>query len=138
MHDSPQPSQGPDAVHQDLTALRTEVFEMRNEVDNLILEVQDLHRHGFVEAISLNDVTSLKPYERLVTMTDAQRLLTLATIRNQETRSLISAASLDRRQFWKSRWGIASLVSGILFGLIVAAGTVYDVFFGLSHSVIGH
>ena len=88
------------------------------------------------EFASVNDPTTIKPFERAVTMTDAQRILVAATLEHTQTRELLDAHGAKRNEWWQTKLGLVSLIAGIIFGLILAGSALYSTFFGLSHSVL--
>src|SRR4051812_33086195 len=84
--------------------------------------------------VSLNDTRSQSAQERLVSMTDSQRLSLHGAI-DQYQSGLVMADVHDRKQkFTDTAWGRASVIVGILTGLIVAAGVIFTVVHTLQQS----
>lgn len=88
--------------------------------------------------ISVNDTSSIAPYERLVTFNDAQRVLMLALLKQAETAKVMEGVQRTRSAFWDSRLGHITAYAGVIFGLIMAFCALYEVIFGLSGSIVGH
>jgi len=120
-------------IREDMRVLTKSVAELSQEVEHLREDVGRFKTH---EAVSVNDSTSIRPYERVVTFTDAQRILMAATLKHTETEQMLDAHTKDREQWFHTKIGIASLILGMICGLVIALGTIYEVFVGLSHSVL--
>lgn len=116
------------ALRRDFDNQRTEWIAFRTQMEQRF------------ELVSLNDLDpqNVRPYERGVTVTDAQRILLKATITNTETRALISAANAGRTRWWDTSLGRLSTIIGIIAALVLILGTIYEDFIGLSHSIIPH
>ncbi len=122
-------------VRRDLTEMRHIVEANTAEVSKL----RDVVIQGWPKYVSVNDATSIAPYERLVTMTDSQRLVLAAGLRRAEEIAAVTTVQARQEKFWQTRWGKVSVIIGILASIILILGTVYQVFFGLAHSVLsGH
>ncbi len=87
------------------------------------------------EFTSVNDLTSVKPFERGITLTDAQRILVAATLEHAQARELQDAHRAKRDQWWQTKIGLVGAIAGIIFGLILAGSALYSTFIGGTHPI---
>lgn len=92
-----------------------------------------------VEIVSIHAPASdQSPEERVISMTDAERILLKATLKQTETQSWLDEHRDERSEHRLAAWQVIGIVFAILTGLILAGAALYSTFYGLSHSVLAH
>jgi|HubBroStandDraft_6_1064221.scaffolds.fasta_scaffold00174_54 hypothetical protein len=93
-------------------------------------------RHA-VEVVSIHAPASdLSTEERVVSMTDAERILLAATLLNTHTTALLAGRSAEHGKRRLEAWQVIGVIFATLTGLILAGSAIYSTFFGLSHSIL--
>ena len=90
-----------------------------------------------VEVVSLHAPASdLSSSERVVSMTDAERILLAATLLNTHTTAILAERSVTSGRKRLAAWQIIGVAFATVTGIILAGSAIYSTFFGLSHSLL--